>query len=103
MPSFFIILLTLFLNSDSTEPPSSDEDRKRKKREADVEYFYSKEQEQTTSTLSSLQALEDGNSLRLSEALLSSAASGHKVRNIKQKIEDIGENSQLGKGYITVR
>ena len=31
-----------------------------------------------------------------SEALLSAAASGHKVRNIREKIEDIGENSQLG-------
>ena len=33
----------------------------------------------------------------LSEALLSAAAAGHRVRNIREKIQDIGETSQLGR------
>ena len=33
----------------------------------------------------------------VSEALLSAAAAGHRVRNIREKIEDIGETSQLGR------
>ena len=39
---------------------------------------------------------EEKSQMLLSEALLTSAASGHKVRNIRQKIQEIGENSQLG-------
>ena len=45
---------------------------------------------------------DQANSQLFSEALLTAAASGHKVRNIRQKIEDIGENSQLGmKGGVS--
>ena len=54
----------------------------------DVDLFTGKDENTT---------LEE-NTQRLSESLLTSAASGHKVRNIKQKIQQIGENSQLGRG-----
>ena len=57
-------------------------DNRRRKREVTYE-----ETEETS---------DQANSQLFSEALLSAAASGHKVRNIRQKIEDIGENSQLG-------
>ena len=68
----------------------SDHINTRRKRETyDGEYFL----DTTEETLEKSQML-------LSEALLTSAASGHKVRNIRQKIQEIGENSQLGSGIL---
>merc|ERR1739848_294605 len=67
-----------------SESPSSDEQQNhnRRKREADDKYLSTNTEDMTTSMMSS-------------EALLTSAATGHKVRNIRRKIQDIGKNSQL--------
>ena len=68
----------------------SDHNNSRRKRETyDGEYLL----DTTEETLET----EEKSQMLLSEALLTSAASGHKVRNIRQKIQEIGENSQLGR------
>ena len=79
------------------KPSSSDGDeiqnRRRRSIDDDVDLLTGKDEETT---------LEE-DSQRLSESLLTSAANGHKVRNIKQKIQQIGENSQLGRGRRGLR
>ena len=69
----------------SRKPSISDVQNRRKRAVNDDDLFL--DDDETT---------QEENSRRLSESLLTSAANGHKVRNIKQKIQEIGENSQLG-------
>ena len=72
--------------SGTTRSQHSDTENRRTKREVNYE-----EMEEAPAP----PAAQDDSQL-LSEALLSAAAAGHRVRNIREKIEDIGENSQLG-------
>ena len=81
-PTDFVRNLTF-----SRKPSISDVQNRRKRAVNDDDLFLDDDDETT----------QEENSRRLSESLLTSAANGHKVRNIKQKIQEIGENSQLGR------